>query len=85
MKIPYPIERIEWLDHCSLGGPRGWREMSEAERLTPATVTTVGYRRSEDKVAVILISSIGENEIDGETCIVKSCIVSRKVLEPGAK
>jgi len=83
--MKYPIELIEWLDHCSLGGSRGWRELPDAEKLGPVTVRSVGYRVKEDKTAVVLISSVGDSEIDGEICIIKSCITHRKVLQAGAK
>ena len=52
----------------------------EADALTPALVRSVGWVIKETEDSIVLVSQNGENEIDGEICIVKVCIKHRKVL-----
>ena len=68
--------RIEWLDHCSLQG--GWKHASDADKLTPATVLTVGWVVKETKKYITVASIWSEDYmVQGEICIMKNCIVKR--------
>lgn len=78
--MKYAIELIEWEDHASMGGPRGWGELDEARRLMPTTIYSVGWVITESDRHLVMVAHQGGEQIDGELCIIKACITKRTLL-----
>lgn len=77
MKIVY----VQWVDHCSHTEP--WTKIEESRRLEPVVVHSVGYVLHETKDRIILASSYNtEDQVSGDTLILKCCITKKTVLRP---
>ena len=83
MKKPKALvaEYIEWSDHVSLA-ESGWKSKKDAMGLTATICKTVGFVIRETRTEVNLVSSIADDHVDGEVCIIKACIVKREKLWP---
>jgi len=83
-KIPFPLVLIEWEDHW---GDGKWVSPDKME-MKPELCLTVGWLVKEDEKGVMLASCIDPKDPEtgamGSTqYVVKSCIVSQKVLRKG--
>ena len=75
-----PVQ-VTWLDHSSFE-ENTWHEVSQTvSDLTPLEVTTVGWIIHETKDYIVLAGTFTENNhTNGEMCIIKKCILTRKKL-----
>lgn len=74
------IDYIEWEDHVSLD-ESGWKDSSDAHGLRAEVCKSVGFILRENTKEIVLVASIAGHQIDGEVCILKSCIVKREKLK----
>ena len=83
MKKPKALvaEYIEWSDHVSLA-ESGWKSKKDATDLTATICKSVGFVAKETAKEIVLVSSIADDHVDGEVCIIKACIVTRQKIWP---
>ena len=78
-----PLVLVTWLDHVSLDD---WTDADEVKNTPLAVINTVGWVYHETEQALWVVSTSG---VDGQSgtlmVIVKSAIVSRKVLRDANK
>ena len=68
---------VEWRDHS---GDAGWVELKDLEE-PPILCRTVGFKIAETETSIHLMSTITNDEGQGgNNEILKSCIVSEKVI-----
>lgn len=72
---------IEWSDHVSLD-ETGWKSKKDATDLSPTVCKSVGFVVKENSKELVLVSSIADDHVDGEVCIIKSCITRRERIWP---
>lgn len=85
MSKPIPdLLYIEWLDHCSHDGPH-WSSVEDVKNLRPNTCHSVGFLINEGDSFITIASHVGtddeDDEICGDLCIIKACIVKREKLK----
>ena len=75
----YPLLLIEWRDHS---GEAGWVELKDLEE-PPILCRTIGFKIAETETSIHLMSTITNEQPQGQggnNEILKSCIVSEKVI-----
>ena len=75
---------VEWLDHTSNSSDGRWVSKEDLDKSGPELCHSVGWLHKQDKVSITLVSSYGDDEDTGgggDITIIKSCIVTRKVLD----
>ena len=73
----YPLLLIEWRDHS---GEAGWVELKDLEE-PPILCRTIGFKIAENETSIHLMSTITNDQGQGgNNEILKSCIVSEKVI-----
>ncbi len=73
------VDYIEWFDHTS-HSTVGWKSKEDINDLDVALCKSVGFVLKENKKSVTLVSSLADDDMDGEICIIKSCIKTRERL-----
>jgi hypothetical protein len=73
------IDYIEWWDHTS-HGQVGWKSKEDMDGLDVALCKSVGFVLKENKKSITLVASLADDDMDGEVCIIKSCIKTRERL-----
>tara|TARA_R100001244_G_scaffold128518_1_gene99454 strand:+ start:52 stop:312 length:261 start_codon:yes stop_codon:yes gene_type:complete len=82
MKKAKPFKKHELLmiDYRDHSGDAGWIELKELEE-PPILCRTIGFKVSETETSIHLMSTITNDEGQGgNNEILKSCIVSEKVI-----
>ncbi len=79
----YRLERITWMDHCSMDNNTGWNPLSKVAEMTPEVINTVGWIIHESDTHLIIVGSFGEDneQVASDILIIKSCITGREVLK----
>ena len=73
----YPIIVVEWYDHS---GDGGWVELKELDEL-PITCRTVGFKVKETETSIHIMSTLTDDGGQGgNNEVLKSCILSEKVI-----
>ena len=70
---------VEWQDHS---GDAGWVELKDLEE-PPILCRTIGFKIAENETSIHLMSTITNEQPQGQSGnneILKSCIVSEKVI-----
>ncbi len=72
------LVKITWMDHTTLSG--GWNsEVVVAANATPSIIVSIGWIVKEMPKYITLASTWSQdNMLQGEICILKNCIVTRK-------
>ena len=74
----YPIISVEWYDHS---GDGGWIDNLNELDEKPITCKTVGFLVKETKTSLHIISTLtNDGGQGGNNEVLKSCIVSQKIL-----
>lgn len=72
---------VTWNDSCSIDGGGTWKGSERVASMTPSRIDSVGWVLSETAKSVTLVSSVCESDnVSGEICIPKGCIVRKRIL-----
>jgi hypothetical protein len=76
------LEVIHWRDHCSVDNS-GWKDTRMLCALSPTDVVSVGWVIAENKDCLVILSHSARdgNNNNGEMCIVKSAIKTRRKIK----
>lgn len=58
---------IKWID--AVTADHGWRSMDEVQKMKPSKCQSVGWLLKKTATHVVLVSSIGEGDCDGDITI----------------
>lgn len=71
---------IEWIDACSITTVGRWTDKAELDAIRPERCSSVGWVHREDDESIVLFSHDAGEQIGGDFCIPKCCVISIKEI-----
>lgn len=67
---------IEWIDACSVSQVGRWSDKSLLDDVKPEACKSIGWVHSENDQAITIFSHDAGEQVGGDFCIPRCCIVS---------